>query len=387
MKHFLRFLLGWYRLAFEPEKKAEILDFFLTNGLGMLYCDDGEIGILRRDLHALPEELGCRILAECGLPHLLRRLLRRPGTVVGMLVGGMMFCLLSLTVWRVEVSGTDRLSAVEIEVALEKAGLSVGDLAIGVDTAAVRTRFLAENPEVAWIGIYLHGTTVSVEVRETQSSSVELGQTIGLCNLVSDFDAVVESVSADAGRAVVSRGETVRRGDLLISGIYNTATGLVGTSARGEVRGRIRTTVRVVQPLTVSEKLYSEGKTAEFSINFFGKEIKLFKSAGKSGEECDIIYRKERFILPGGLRLPISTSRCVALPYSVTEVALDEEQAVSAAYSRMVGELAARFSDAEVLRETFYGEFGDGVYVLTCEVECIVDIASPLAYEFENTGG
>lgn len=390
MRRLYYFLFGWYRLAFPAERRAMILDFFLQNDIGMLFCEcreEGTLGILRSDLGRLPPELGCRVVSEHGLPSLLLRLLRRPGLITGGIVGLVLFVLFSMTVWRIEVRGNERISTVEIEEGLFEAGLSVGDLTSRVDTAAVCTRFLAKNPSIAWIGIYLRGTTVSVEVREAEMvPDTDVGDG-GLYNLVSSCDAVIETIRADAGRAVVARGTTVRQGDLLISGVYNTAMGLVGIAARGEVRGRVIRTFTVTQPFLVTEKVYSEGSTQEFSLNFFGKEIKLFKSAGKNGEEYDIIKRKEQLMLPGGLRLPITTVREVALPYESLEVRLDEEQAVRAAYRRMEGELTAHLADAEILREAYSGEFTDEGYVLTCEVECVIDIAAKLPYETESTGG
>ena len=57
------------------------------------------------------------------------------------------------------------------------------------------------------------------------------------------------------------------------------------------------------------------------------------------------------------------------------------------AYSQLRAEMAARFFDAEILSEGIYGEWTDGGYRLSCQVEYIADVAVPLAYDVENNGG
>ncbi|MBQ2718612.1 MAG: sporulation protein YqfD, partial [Clostridia bacterium] len=182
-------------------------------------------------------------------------------------------------------------------------------------------------------------------------------------------------------------GMTVKKGDLLISGIYQTASGVVSASARGEVRGRVRRTVEVCQPLFEVVKDYGKRSILGISVNFFGREIKLFKSGGKSEGEYDIIKRKEEIALPGGLRLPIVITREYALPYTERRVPLTEEEAARAARLRLNGELVTALADAEVLAESLRGELTDEGFWLRCDVDCVTDIAAPLAYQSDLLGG
>ena len=92
-------------------------------------------------------------------------------------------------------------------------------------------------------------------------------------------------------------------------------------------------------------------------------------------------------MLFGSVRLPVYLIWEYALPYTEVELALTKEQAARTAFSRMRGELAAALAGAEVLRESFTGEFLEEGYTLTCEAECIVDITAPLSYQSEFPGG
>ncbi len=390
MNWLFHWIWGYAVFSFPREKKTAVLNYFLQKGIGILALkEEDEVCILtqrRGDAASLPKELGLTLLREEGLLHRLRCFLRRPGLVAGSLVALLIFCLSSSVVWRIEVRGNSEKSATEIEETLSRAGLSVGDLIPLIDTAAVRARFLEADPGISFAGIYRRGTTVTVEVRESTlvPSPTEDDR---LYNLVAAEDAVIESIIPVRGRAGVVPGMTVKKGDLLISGIYQTAGGLVGITAEGEVRGRVVRTVTVLQPLSEPHRVYGEAKRTSLFLDFFGKEIKLFKSYGKSGEEYDIIRRKEQLILFERIRLPIHIVSEYALPYTEKMLVLSEEEAVAAAFSRMKGELCAALSDAEVLRESFRGEFTAEGYRLLCEAECVVDIAAPLAYEAEDLGG
>ena len=122
-------------------------------------------------------------------------------------------------------------------------------------------------------------------------------------------------------------------------------------------------------------------------MNFFQKEIKLFKFSGKIGDNYDIIKRKEQLVLFGFIRLPIYLSWDECLVYSERPMRLDEEAAVKAAFSSLNAELAASLSGGELLRKSIGGEFTEEGYVLTCRVEYVTDIAEPLVYEADQNGG
>lgn len=386
MKRLYHDLLGYTEYRFPAASHAAVLEHLLISGIGTVSCRiEGEEGILLLPRAAVPDfppALLCRPTASLGMPARLGSLLRRPGLLLGILVGILLLALSSMTVWKIEIRGNERLGSLEIEEALGEAGLSVGMWGPGIDTAAVRTRVLRDRSEIAWIGIYRRGTTVSVEVRETAPKEEADGGG-GLCNLVAAADGVIESLRVDRGRAAVSPGATVRKGDLLVSGIYRTAEGLAAVRAEGEVLARTVRQFTVLQPLSVGDRAFGEAALSALSFNFFGKDIKLFKKSGNSTEKYAIIKRKEQIVLFGEIALPIFIIREYRLPYAEELLSLTEEEAVRAAHLRLRGEMAASLTDAELLRKSFSGEWTDGGYRLTCTVECITDIASPLTYDTE----
>ena len=389
MNAVLRFLFGTCEMSFPPERKTEVLNFLLKNGIGAVSFGhsggEGRLTLFRRDVEKIPETL-CTLVSEHGAIPFFFALFRRPGLIVGGAFVLVLLVLSSLTVWRLEIEGNSRLGEVEIEAAVANAGLAVGDFFPMLDISAIKTKLLRENPEISWVGIYLRGTTARIEIREASIEEKPHAQG-GFCNLVAAKDAVIERVDVDAGRAVVSPGMTVRAGELLISGIYSTATGLRATRASGAVFARSEATVTVYQSFATTERAYVGSATESISIEFFGKNIKLFKKSGKNDAEYDIIRRKEQLVLFGRIALPIFWEQSERILYRTYTVTLTEDEVVRMAYSQLRAEMAARFFDAEILSERIYGEWTDGGYRLSCQVEYIADVAVPLAYDVENNGG
>ncbi len=387
MKRFFFFLLGYTVFSFSEKDRVTVLNFLLKNGL-VNRMERGEGGntrlfVLTRD-RGLLNKLPCTPIGERGLPFLLKRAIRRPGLCVGALLGLLLFVLSSLVVWRVEVIGNDTLGDGEIVSFLEEVGVGVGAFAPRIDGTKAKNALLLRYPELSFVSLYVRGTTVSVEVRESEGKPPVSETETGLANQVAAFDAIIERISVKAGRETVSVGETVKKGDLLISGLYESATGIRAVYAKGEVLGRIGKKIEINQPYTVQEKILDEEKNIAFSLLFFGKEINLFNFAGNYGEEYDIIKRKEQIVLFGAVRLPIYLQYETARSYTLTERRLSESEAVMAAHRTMQAAVATAFANGMVVYKNLNGTLGDEGYTLECYVEAVMDISKPLAFTVED---
>lgn len=387
MKRLFFFLLGYTVFSFSEKDSATVLNFLLKNGTvnRMERKDRGNtrLFVLTRD-RALLDKLPCTPIGERGFPFLIKRALRRPGFCVGAFLGLLLFILSSLVVWRVEVVGNETLGDGEIVSFLEEVGVGVGAFAPSIDGAKAKTALLLRYPELSFVSLYVRGTTVSVKVRESEKKPPSSEIETGFANQVAAFDAVIERISVKAGRGAVSVGETVKKGDLLISGLYESASGIRAVYAKGEILGRVGQRIEINQPYTVREKILKEEKNVAFSLLFFGKEINLFNFAGNYGEEYDIIKRKEQIVLFGTVRLPIYRLYETARSYTLIERKLTESEAVTAAHRAMQTAISATFAEGMLVYKNLNGTLGDEGYTLECYVEAVVDISSPLAFTVED---
>ncbi len=313
---------------------------------------------------------------QCGLWNLLSHLWRRPGLLVGAVAACLVMVMGSLVVWEVRVEGEERIPVEKIKTALAESGLSVGMPLSSLDRAGISAEVLQREPELAYIGINIKGNVVYVEVRERQSAPGEDGQEKeGGANLVASCDAIIDSLAVRTGDAVVHTGQVVRAGQLLVSGVTNSHAGNKFVYAEGEVFGRVQQTFTVTLPRDLVLTRVEERQLSGISLIFWGKNINIYGGTGNLPAGYDTIYTKDPIYLFGYIRLPITVIRTESVRYAEDTIHLTESETVSYAMRLMEERLMRELADGELLRRRYSGAFVGEEYILTCEVECIRNIA------------
>jgi similar to stage IV sporulation protein len=158
------------------------------------------------------------ILARGGLPFALRRIARRPVLVAGAAALAVALWVLGARVWIVQVQGGDPRTQAEVLAAAAALGLHAGTPRAAIDPSRLGDELAARVPGVAWAAIRLQGVRADLTVAERVGAGAgEVGGT-GPFELVASSDGVVQRVLALRGRALVVPGQTVVRGQVLITG-------------------------------------------------------------------------------------------------------------------------------------------------------------------------
>ncbi|MCY0869748.1 MAG: sporulation protein YqfD [Firmicutes bacterium] len=150
-----------------------------------------------------------------GLPFAVLAARRRKAFVSGALMFVGALYILSSFVWKVQIIGTDQPEAVAAE--LSALHIHRGSLIYGMlDQDSVQLALLDRLPDIAWVGVHLRGTSIYVQVVPRIPSAKRV--VLKPQNLVARVPAVVDTVLADTGLAVVKPGQFVQAGSVLISG-------------------------------------------------------------------------------------------------------------------------------------------------------------------------
>lgn len=156
-----------------------------------------------------------RLLERVGLPFLLARAGRHPFFWLGLGVTLVLFLWFSSYVWVVEVVGTQRVRAEEIQAEAARLGLHPGAMRRELDLRQVEDGLLLAQPLLTWADVHLDG--VRAQIRVAERNAPPLGaDTPG--DVVARQDGVVVQVVAFQGSLEVAPGETVSRGQVLIRG-------------------------------------------------------------------------------------------------------------------------------------------------------------------------
>jgi len=290
------FLIGYVVIDVRGDAPEKFINMAASRGLYLWNITRLGDGALRlrtridsvRPLRHIARRTRCRfqIKTRRGLPFWLARLRHRKFLAAGFIVfvGAMYF--LSSFAWFLDVKGNQRLEAGQILTVAKDAGLKRGVLKWRIDEAAVEAAIEERLPLVAWAGVSVKGTRVIIEVAEkVVPDAIDRRP----AHVLARKSGVISEVLVFEGHPAVKAGDTVMRGQVLISGAIpppeepkqpgdrklETAKKPRLVHAQGIVRARIWYEGRGEAPVVETLKKPTGRQRSRYSIKFSDKEIIL----------------------------------------------------------------------------------------------------------------
>lgn len=344
MYRFLHPLFGEYRICLRGEGILPFLHRQTASGLVLWdvrtestaeEADTGRSYILHTSLAcaeallagAREANIEAEILQKRGLPFLFARYRKRPGLLLGMLVGLVLLFLAELFVWKVTVNGNTILSDREIIDALEEYGIGVGSYIPQIPVLRAQNEFLLTYSDISSVAINIKGTHIEVEVLE-RTHAPEIDPNDGVCNLVAAEDGIVLSVDVAAGTALVRPGDVVTAGQTLVSAYTVDGRGVYRLHhARGSVKAQVYGSCSFVVPLERTVKTYTGRSKKKTTLTVLGKDLDLFRTEESPYECFDTTVTETPLVLFGVAETPVVRTTVTYLEYEPETVAISPEQA------------------------------------------------------------
>lgn len=389
------YFTGYKILSLPMTYAAAFLE--LCRSQGLVYdcftaCDECHVTLRMRFSMAKRAEKACtangiplEIIKETGLPRLLGRLLAHPGLCLGALVAVALLWTSSRFVWDVRVTGNALLSEREVEATLRDCGFGVGSYLGTFKADRVENKALITNKSLAWISVNMKGNVAYVQIRE--AAHAPESEPEAPANLVAETGGQIVRVELVRGNVLVVAGQWVGKGDLLVSGLYDSEqVGFRYTHAEGRVYARVVEQITVEIPLVYEKKVYQTQEDAiscEKTLIFFENHIKFSKKTGNIGGSCDTIKRVSAPFSQWGVDFPIAFMTEWYLPYEIVEEKRTYSEAEALAYLTLAQRIGELPGEVEVLSKTISTIHGEDVYILNCTLECIRDIAKEQSFSVE----
>ncbi len=302
LKWVFYFLQGYVIIKVEGKFPERFLNAAGCNQMLMWrvrHTEDGIVLCIRRKdfRHAetFARQTDCRVkvLTKQGLPYTLKRNKHRKALFFGVFLFGLiLFCMLSL-VWKVEITGIDRIPKAVLTEKLRENGIHPYAILYGIDKTKACNRITAEIDDIAWIGIEIRGSCAFVEVVETVPKP-EIQDKSQPCNLIADKDGVITGLEIESGITVVKIGDTVTKGQLLVSGIADSPmAGVRFLHAAGDVYIKTWHERDVSIPLTTKVPQKTGEQASRFTVELFGKTVPVWFNRNikfKSAEQTVKFY-------------------------------------------------------------------------------------------------
>ena len=334
-----------------------------------------------KKLHKIKQRTHARVkLAEkSGFPFRFRRMLHRPGLLLGTALGVALMLFLSGFYWEMTISGEDiPYAESEILAAAKRVGVYIG-APRSTDTALASVALLEELPELSWASFNTEGCTVQLELR-TSVTKAEGAEHDGTGDIVASRAGLIHSITAQNGTVLVKVGSACAAGQVLVSGItqvgdpydpeYNPVRCFY-TRARAEILAETQRIFTASCPLS-TETVRETDLGTQRALYILGVRVPLSLSGALKGQTA---YTRTPFVLQGHT-LPLWVETVRVYEEETVPVTFTEEEAQRRALENLHQlQKLALGEDGRVLTENItYQTKGGAVYV-TSRCVCLENIA------------
>lgn len=296
-----------------------------------------------------------------GLRYALDVFSKRPLLIAGGVTFFLLTWLLPTRIFFFQVEGNQNLPDRIILEAAEECGIGFGISGRTVRSEKMKNALLDRLPELEWAGINTYGcrAVISVREEEKQQKAKEM-QNYG--SIVATRDGYITSCTVTRGNPVCAVGDTVKEGQLLISGYTDCGICLQVTQAQGEITAQTQRSLTSVLPSIRLNRYRCVGVHKNYSIVIGKKRINLWKYSGISGATCGRIYKEYYLTLPGGLRFPI----CLAVE-SITSWETEKKTVKAEDMKVTMSEYLRKY----LLQQMTAGQILQEVYTVRCSDSAI----------------
>lgn len=334
-----------------------------------------------KKLHKIKQRTHARVkLAEkSGFPFQFRRMLRRPGLLLGTALGVALILFLSGFYWEMTISGEDiPYAESEILAAAKRVGVYIG-APRSTDTALASVALLEELPELSWASFNTEGCTVQLELR-TSVTKAEGAEHDGTGDIVASRAGLIHSITAQNGTVLVKVGSACAAGQVLVSGItqvgdpydpeYNPVRCFY-TRARAEILAETQRTFTASCPLS-TETVRETDLGTQRALYILGVRVPLSLSGAPKGQ---MAYTRTPFVLQGHT-LPLWVETVRIYEEETVPVTFTEKEAQRRALENLHQlQKLALGEDGRVLTENITYQTKNGAVYVTSRCVCLENIA------------
>lgn len=315
---------------------------------GKIYLSTTIEGFKRLKPYAKKARCRMRIVEKRGLPFLTFRYRKRIMFSVGVFLFIGCIYLLSSFVWLVEVQGCERLNETEVIETLEESGYKAGRLKARLNLREAEQKLINTYPDIIWTGIKFEGTKLVVEISESVPKPT-IHTENAPCHLVAKNDGLITYIATDKGMPGVKKGDTVKKGDILVSGsmqLGDEGGSLYLTHAKATVKAKTGYALEASMPLETVQKVYTNRVSTKCDLRLFDLKIPFLRSHTKEQyDDYDEVITVKQFKLTDQFPLPFYYEKEQKVEYTPYKQPIDEESAKEKLYGTLYDALLKKLGD------------------------------------------
>ncbi len=358
-----RFLKGYVTVLFEGEFCEKILNLTAQNRISLWDSRLNKKGItssvLAGDfikLRKILRKSGIRvhILEKKGLPFKTAKYNKRAGLLIGAVIFVLFLKIMSDFIWVIDIVGNENVKNEEILSACQEIGIKEGIHKSKIHTKTDRERLLLKLDKLAWASLNIEGSRLTVNVSESKKKE----ETLTSSNLKATADGIIKKIDIVSGNCVVKTGDTVKKGDILVSGVIEKLSSTHFVRSAGTVIAETKRSI-TVESRYKTEKTLENGKQKRKKVlEIFTLKIPLYLGE-ENGE-----YRAEKSVKAlklFGQELPIRVYIKDFTFYDKYKITYQKEQLLKELDKKLAEKLEKEGVENFTVENQKYYETADGL--------------------------
>ena len=382
---------GTVRLKVSGAQPERILNFCAEKGIEFWDaspCEDFSVSLsaFSSDCAAIMSQSGkngleIELLSEKGGRKLARSVKRRAVFVVLAVVSVTLASVSSLFLWNIEIEGNDKLSDAQILRALSDCGVDYGVFWPSLSSDEVRSRVVAEMPEIAWLSLNVRSSRAQIVVHERVDKPERVNEKAP-CDIVAAKSGVIKRMSVLEGESAAVPGSAVAEGDVLVRGLMSSETGDERhVHSMAQVIADTWYEISAQTPLTEDRKTEKVHTDTAFSLIIGKKRINFFSDSRNKHTSCDKINKLRYISLGDVFTLPLGYAIESTTQYETKAVPIDEKESVERMKADLRSELQRRIGDGQIVSEEYSVSKTEGLLTVTLRAQCTENIAREAQYD------
>ncbi len=318
-----------------------------------------------------------RIVGKRGLVYLLGRYRKRRGFLLGILAFAILIYLMTSIIWSIEITGNTQVETNTLVEQINGMGIYRGAVKRFIDPKRLADTLMLNNRQLSWVGVEIKGTRLHISVKEGREPPRVI-EDDKPCHVVSARDGIILSIQAKNGLAKVKPGDTVVKGQMLISGNMESIHPEFGTKqvhAMGEVIARTWYEIKKEVPVSKVVRKRTGREWNKYSVYFLDFLIPL-PSGKNPWQRFETGIFDKTLVIADRFRLPLGLTIQRFFEVEEEELPLNQDEARELARNTALKELADQMSaQAEVVDRQIQLTSEGERETVTITVECTEDIA------------
>lgn len=289
--------------------------------------------------------------------------------------------LSSLFLWRIEISGNDKLSDAEILRKLAECGVDYGAYWPALSSDEIRSRIVSEMPEIAWLSLNVRSSKAEIIVHE-RIDKPDIVNEKSPCDIIASKSGVIRKMSVLEGESAAIVGNAVAKGDVLVRGLMSSETGDERyVHSMAQVIADTWYEISAQTPLLEERKTEKSGRNMAFSLVIGKKRINFFSDSRNKCDSCDKINKLKYISLGDVFTLPVGYAVERTTQYETSLLPIDEDKTVGRMKESLKNELQRRIDDGQIVSAEYSVSKTDKVMTVTLRAQCIENIAKEADYD------